>query len=220
MTLQEYFKDWIDVIDVAELNKVISTINILYQSRPIVPKYSNIFKAFTLCTKKDCRVVFLGQDPYPQKGIATGVLFGNKKDTIDISPSLQVIRDSVISLEDNLMPSKSFDITMESWAYQGILMINSALTCEMNKVGSHVMLWRPFLSKFIFNLSRSKRGIVYVLFGNQAQSFEPYIAKDNIVFTEKHPAFYSRIGKPMPHNIFYKINSTINGEPIHWCTDF
>lgn len=217
MTASEYFKDWLDVIDQTELNKLIPTLNYLYSTKPVVPAYSNIFKAFTLCSKADCRVVFLGQDPYPQQGVATGVLFGNSKDTKDISPSLQVIKDSVMSLDESLMPFKSFDVTMESWASQGILMINSALTCELNRVGSHVMLWRPFLSRLLLNLSRDRGDIVYVLFGNQAQTFEPYIK--GTILKERHPAFYARINAPMPNKIFYDINATISGEPIHWCSD-
>lgn len=62
MTTSEYFKDWLDVIDQTELNKLIPTLNYLYSTKPVVPAYSNIFKAFTLCSKADCRVVFLGQD--------------------------------------------------------------------------------------------------------------------------------------------------------------
>lgn len=217
MTASEYFKDWLDVIDQTELNKLIPTLNYLYSTKPVVPAYSNIFKAFTLCSKADCRVVFLGQDPYPQQGVATGVLFGNSKDTKDISPSLQVIKDSVMSLDESLMPFKSFDVTMESWASQGILMINSALTCELNRVGSHVMLWRPFLSKLLLNLSRDRGDIVYVLFGNQAQTFEPYIK--GTILKERHPAFYARINAPMPNKVFYDINAAISGEPIYWCSD-
>lgn len=217
MTASEYFKDWLDVIDQAELGKLIPIINHLYSTKPVVPAYGNIFKAFTLCGKTDCRAVFIGQDPYPQQGVATGVLFGNPKDTKDISPSLQVIKDSVMSLDESLASFRSFDITMESWASQGILMINSALTCELNRVGSHVMLWRPFLSKLLLNLSRDRGDIVYVLFGNQAQTFEPYIK--GTILKERHPAFYARMNVPMPNKVFCDINAAISGEPIHWCGD-
>ena len=157
--------------------------------------------------------------PYPQKGVATGVLFGNHKDTKEISPSLQVIINSLSNVEQDTMPFTTFDITLESWARQGILMINSALTCEMNNIGSHVMLWRPFLSKFLANFSNSKRDVVYVLFGSQAQSFMPYIAKTNAILGTKHPAFYARVGFPMPPNIFNEVNLLVKGEPIHWHTD-
>jgi len=223
MTLLEYFKDWLKVIDLPELSKVVTKLNSLYSVKPVVPEYKDIFKAFTLCSEHDCKAVFLGQDPYPQKGVATGVLFGNKHDTLELSPSLEVIKESVMNLYRDSMPFKSFDITMESWARQGILMINSALTCEMNKIGSHVMLWRPFIAKLLKNLSECETGMVYVLFGNQAQTFEPYINnKFNTIIKARHPAFYARTNIPMPNDIFTEIDSImINtyGTSIQWCTD-
>lgn len=151
--------------------------------------------------------------------MATGVLFGNNENTQELSPSLRVIMSSVQSISQDLMPFTSFDITMESWARQGILMINSALTCEMNRIGSHVMLWRPFLSKLLANLSNDKKDIVYVLFGNQAQTFEPYIAKHSVVLKERHPAYYARLGTPMPNDVFVQVNSLIKGTPIKWCIE-
>ena len=151
MTLEEYFGDWLKVIDLKELRKVVNSVNYLYQNRLVVPDYSDIFKAFTLCSEHDCKVIFLGQDPYPQKGVATGVLFGNRKDTKELSPSLEIIREACINYEVPHRPIR-FDVTLESWAKQGILMLNSALTCEMNRVGSHTMVWRPFISKLLDNL--------------------------------------------------------------------
>lgn len=218
MTINEYFGDWLKVLDVNELNRLLTFLTSLYKVRPIVPAFANVFRAFTLCSEADCRAVFLGQDPYPQKGVATGILFGNNKNTKELSPSLQVVMDSVQSLPQDSMSFQLSDITMESWARQGILMINSALTCEMNRIGSHVMLWRPFLSKLLTNLSSDKEDIVYVLFGNQAQSFAPYI-KRGFILKERHPAYYARMGSSMSNKVFVEVNSLIRGTPIKWCTD-
>ena len=60
MSLDEYFGDWVETFDLTQLNRTVNCLNILYASNPVVPKYEDIFKAFTLCSKKDCRVVFLG----------------------------------------------------------------------------------------------------------------------------------------------------------------
>ena len=100
MTLEEYFGDWLRVIDRAELDKVLTILNRMYKVKPICPAQENVFKAFNLCKYHDCKVVFMGQDPYPQKGVATGILFGNDASTNenDWSPSLKVVRDSVIDL--------------------------------------------------------------------------------------------------------------------------
>lgn len=158
--------------------------------------------------------------PYPQKGVATGILFGNDADTIEEnwSPSLKIVRDAVIDLHrpHNLI---TFDPTLESWAKQGILMINSALTVEMNKVGSHTMLWRPFISKLLKNMSEVNTGIIYVLFGGTAKTFKPYIGKFNDVLEVEHPAYFARIGRDMPSDVFYEINRLLKGRyntTIEW----
>lgn len=82
MKASEYFGDWMDVIDTVELRKILSWISIIDKTT-LCPSSPNIFKAFRACPLKDCKVVFLGQDPYPQQGVATGILFGNSKDTPD-----------------------------------------------------------------------------------------------------------------------------------------
>lgn len=220
MTFEEYFGDWVHIFDMKELNKVLAVLGKMYKVKPICPAQDDVFKAFNLCKYRDCKVVFIGQDPYPQKGVATGILFGNSADTKeeDWSPSLKIVRDAVIDLHrpHNLI---TFDPTLESWAKQGVLMINSALTVEMNKVGSHTMLWRPFISKLLKNMSEVNTGIIYVLFGGTAKTFKPYIGKFNDVLEVEHPAYFARIGRDMPSDVFYEINRLLKGRynaTIEW----
>lgn len=227
MKINEYFRDWIKVIDKNKLLQIIQILNNLYQSKCIMPGYHNIFKAFTLLDLKDTKVIFLGQDPYPQLEVATGVLFGNNVNNVNnnnneniLSPSLEVIKEAAINYELYHNPYK-FDITLESWAKQGILLLNSALTVEVNKVGSHAMLWRPFMSGLLKSISEINPGIIYVLFGTQAQTFEPYINKNNIILKVKHPAYYARNKEKMPPEIFITINKLVKkyyGEQIKWFT--
>lgn len=218
MTAKEYFGRWASVIDITELTKVLNMLKRINQDK-LCPDYHNIFRAFELCKYEDCKVIFLGMDPYPQKGVATGILFGNKPDTIQLSPSLEVIKESCINYEIPHNPIE-FDITLESWAKQGILMINSALTCEIGKVGSHVNLWRPFMSKLLKNLSEYNTGIIYVLFGSQAKTFKPYINKSyNDIIEVEHPAYFARTNQIMPYNIFTDINKLLKdkyGTTIKW----
>ena len=218
MTLEEYFGDWLKVINVPLLNKTVSTINCLYATKRVMPEYSNIFRAFTLTSLHNLKVVFLGQEPYPQKNVATGLLFGNK--CVPLSPSLEVIKEAAINYEVPHNPY-TFDITLESWAKQGILMLNSALTVEVNRVGSHTMIWRPFIAKLLENISAVNPGIIYVLFGSQAQTFTPYINFNNTVIKERHPAYYARLGTKMPYSVFTDISKLCKekfGEPIQWFT--
>ena len=218
MTLEEYFSDWVKVIDRTLLTKTVNTINCLYATKRVMPNYSDIFKAFTLTSLHDLKVVFLGQDPYQQKDVATGLLFGNK--CVPLSPSLEVIKEAVINYEipRNLY---TFDITLESWAKQGILLLNSSLTVEVNRAGSHTMIWRPFIAKLLENMSAINPGIIYVLFGSQAQTFTPYINPNNTIIKVPHPAYYARLGTKMPYGVFTNISKLCEekfGEPIQWFT--
>lgn len=152
--------------------------------------------------------------------MAQGVLFGNSSDTPEnkLSPSLQIIKESVINFEipHNLI---TFDPTLESWAKQGILMINSALTTEVGKIDVHMMKWRPFMIAFLKQMSMINPGIIYVLFGSQAQILEPYINKNNYVLKIEHPAYFARINKKMPYHIWKDINKILYdlyGERIEW----
>lgn len=221
MTVEEYLGDWLKVINRKELDRVLSILDKEYEKKSICPPKSNVFRAFNLCPYNDLRIIFIGQDPFPQKGVATGILFGNSKTTTEeqLSPSLKVIKESVIDFETH-HDSIIFDNSLESWCKQGILMINSALTVIENRIGSHVMLWRPFISNLLINLSKYNSGIIYVLFGSQAQTFKPYInSKSNYIFECKHPAYYARLGKRADYTIFKEINSILqnnNNLKIKW----
>lgn len=198
MTFEEYFGDWAEVVDKEETMKVLRKLQPIKDR--ICPDWSLIFHAFKECSFKDCKVVMLGQDPYPQPGVATGIVFGNKRETpkSEISPSLKVLMLSLDVGDD-------FDISLESWARQGVLMINSALTCQENLIGSHVELWKPFMSKLISNISKKRPDIVFFLLGSQAQYFWLDI-KENPVVREKHPAYFARMAQPIPKEGFDKVN--------------
>lgn len=214
MTIEEYFGDWMKVVDKQEARKIMGWLK-TFNPNILCPSLPDIFRAFRLCSFKNCRVVMIGMDPYPDKFMgkprATGILFGNREDVPEdkLSPSLQVIKESAINFEipHNII---TFDQTLESWAKQGILMINSALTCEVNKVGSHVNQWRPFVSKLLVNLSDRETGIIYILFGKQAQTLKHYInEKHNDIIEVEHPAYFARTNKVMPYSVFNKMNDLL-----------
>lgn len=210
MTAEEYFGDWMQVINKEKLMKVMRWLK-TFDKSILRPDYPNIFKAFKACTFSKCQAVMVGQDPYSQPGVATGILFGNSKDTPEnlLSPSLKVVKAALPPPKEGEL----FDNTMEHWAKQGILMINSALTCQTNIVGSHVAIWRPFISSLLKNISYSK-DVCFILFGKQAPSFKPFL---NTAYTwvgeVEHPAYFARKGEKMPGDIFLDMNRIIK-QPI------
>ena len=208
------------VLDRKETVKIMNWLKTT-DSSTLCPSIKNVFKAFKLCSYNECKVIFIGQDPFPQKGVAQGILFGNSSNTPEdkLSPSLKVVKESVINFDipHNLI---TFDPTLESWAKQGILMLNSALTTEVGKVGIHTLKWRPFIGSFLKNMSEKNPGIIYVFFGSQAKSLNTYINNNNNykLFIE-HPAYYARLNKRMPSDIWYTVQKlvyNIYGTSIEW----
>ena len=223
MTIQEYFGDWSKVIDLKEASSILNKLAVSNQS--LCPQLKNVFKAFHLCPLKNLRVIILGQDPYPQKDVATGIAFANSPETSEnsFSPSLEILKESVI---DFTIPHRTiiFDPSLEKWEEQGVLLLNSALTCQQGKVGSHSLLWRPFIKSLFTNLSEQACGIVYILMGTDAQSFETYINKQfNHIIRIRHPSYYARTKTKMPSNIWQDVNNILigqNGYGIEWFKEY
>lgn len=225
MNITDYLGEWTRVIDLHKLTTILHKLSLEYKTKDINPKQSDILKAFKLCPFNELKIVMLFQDPYPQKGVATGIALGNSQHTLekDLSPSLKVVKEATINFE---IPHYSiiFDNTLESWANQGVLMLNSALTVEVNKVGSHTMLWRPFISSLIQNLSNYRTDLIFVLFGKQAQSFKPYISKHfNHIIEIEHPAYFARKGKRMSTQLFVTLKDLVKqyyGISIKWYNEY
>ena len=208
-------KDWLKVIDRKSLEKALATVKPLYATKSIMPEYKNIFRAFALCNYNNLKVVMLSQDPYPQKGVATGIAFGCEK---EIQPSLEILKNTCINLyvPHNLI---TFDNTLESWCKQGVLMLNSSLTVEVGKPLSHTDIWIKFTTKLITSLGLNKQNLVYVFMGSFANEYAKLVdEKNNLVIKVKHPAYYVRTNKDMP-NFFKEIDKYLklwNITPIEW----
>ena len=223
MTIQEYFGDWFHIIDMAMAERLMK--HLIRLSQPICPLPKDTFKAFHFCPLHNLKVIIIGQDPYPDihRGIptATGIAFGNSKETSEenYSPSLDVLKESVI---DYTIPhgSITFDPSLEKWEKQGVLMLNSALSCFAGKPGSHALMWRPFIKTLLLNLSLYDSGLVYVLMGANAKSFEPYIyAKTNHIIKTRHPSWYAKNHIKMPTSLWRDINKILiahYGYGIEW----
>jgi uracil-DNA glycosylase len=215
--MTSYLGNWVKVINFNILNPILSLLQEEYAHKIVFPSQNNVFRAFNKCTYENLKIVILSQDPYFQKDRATGLSFANSLIfNDDVSPSLKIIQESIRSIDKDSMQN----ITLEHLASQGILLLNSSLTVIENQPGSHLMLWRPFISNLLAQLSINKTGIIYVLLGECAKTFKPYINKDtNIILEEKHPAYYARNNMQMPSTIFKQINMLVKAmynTSIHW----
>lgn len=207
-----YAKSWRRVVDSKEASRILAELSTMTNFEPSV---KDIFNAFKLCDYNNLKCIILGMDPYPQKGIATGLAFANKDDLV--SPSLEIIRNSFyLDPVENAL----FDPTLNHWAQQGVLLLNSALTVEIGKPGSHSMLWRNFTINFLKKLSEYNPGLVYIILGKQAETFLPYINKNvNHILIDKHPSYYVRVKEQMSNRVFKEANQILRantGETIEW----
>ena len=225
MTIEEYFGDWSKVVDLKEVESIMKKLSTSSRTYTICPQIKDIFKAFKLCSLKDLKVILLAYDPYPGlykgKPRATGLAFANAANTPekDYSPSLEILKESVI---DYTKPHGiiTFEPSLEKWEEQGVLLLNSALTCQLGKTDSHSLLWRPFISSFLTNLSKCAVGIIYVLLGSHAQAYEPYINKEsNHIIRCRHPSYYARTNTRMPSDVWKQVNDILIGQSgygIEW----
>ncbi len=157
-------------------------------SVPVYPPPKLVFHAFDLCPFDPVRVVILGQDPYHGPGQAHGPGF-SVQDGIALPPSLLNIYKE---LRDDLgVPMRSSG-NLESWAKQGILLLNATLTVEAHKAGSHQRLgWEQFTDAVIQKVSDEKEHIVFILWGRYAQE------KGKIIDTSKHHIIKSAHPSPL-----------------------
>ena len=133
----------------------------------IFPPGPEIFNAFEKTHFDQVRVVILGQDPYHGPGQAMGLCFSVPKN-VTVPASLKNIfkeihRDIGLPIPDN------GDLT--PWTQQGVFLLNAILTVEKNQAGSHSKIgWQLFTDAVIQSLSRHRKGLIFLLWGNYAKS--------------------------------------------------
>ncbi len=157
-----------------------------YTFTVVYPPLPTIFNAFTLCPFSQVRVVILGQDPYHGEGQAHGLAF-SVPDDIPIPPSLRNIYKEIYS-DIGVTPPPSGNL--QRLATQGVLLLNSTLTVEAGKAGSHQGKgWEQFTDAVIEKISSEKSHVVFLLWGAYAQSKQHLIDESNhLVLCAPHPS--------------------------------
>ena len=150
------------------------------------PKRENIFKAFELCSLKDLKVVILGQDPYHGEGQAHGLSF-SVTTGMKIPPSL---RNIYKELETDLNIKAPNHGCLESWAKQGVLLLNNVLTVEKSKAGAHQKKgWEQFTEFVMRTINEKKDNIVFILWGGPAQKKAKLLDdKRHFLLMSPHPS--------------------------------
>ena len=212
---------WESILESPQCREVVARVGALRKKgRSVYPNEKDVFRAFEDCPFKKVRVVILGQDPYPSKGQAIGRAFAVPKSTKVLPRSLKNIFDEVrLDYPGQLMPKS----TLESWAKQGVFLLNTTLTVEGGRSNSHnaKLGWKkavtiPTLKK----LSDEREHLVFMLWGRHAKSFENILDRQrHLILKASHPSPLSVLKGFRKCGHFSKANDYLGEhsiDPIIW----
>lgn len=156
------------------------------QRKTIYPKGSEFFAAFDAAPFENVKVVILGQDPYHGPGQAHGLCF-SVRPGVPAPPSLVNIYKELYS---DLGIERANHGYLQSWADQGVLLLNSVLSVEAAQAASHQGKgWEQFTDQVIARLNEKRSGVVFLLWGSYAQKKGQFIDTErHLVLKAPHPS--------------------------------
>lgn len=187
------------------------------KDKTIYPDKGDVFNAFNFTRFEDVKVVILGQDPYHGLGQAHGLCFSVPQG-VRVPPSLlnifkEIDRDLSLGI-----PSHG---CLQSWAEQGVLLLNATLTVAQASAGSHQNKgWETFTDSAIKYLNDQREGIVFLLWGSYAQKKGRFIDdQKHLVLASPHPSPLSAYRGFIGNGHFSAANQYLlaqGKEPISW----
>jgi len=194
-------------------------IDAMRRHHTVYPAPENVFNALEQCPFSRVRVVILGQDPYHGPGQAHGLAFSVPQGVMP-PPSLKNIFKEIEQSgcrRDNTPPST--DLTR--WARQGVLLLNTVLTVEARKAGSHRnMGWEEITDDIVRTMGEKKEGLVFLLWGSSARKKGALIDRGkHCVLEAPHPSPLSAYRGFFGCNHFALANDYLNKRretPIMW----
>jgi ATP-dependent DNA helicase PIF1 len=198
-----------------ELSNTLST-------KEFLPSRENIWRALVLTSLESVKVVILGQDPYPTPGNAQGISFSVMPDVKLIPASLKNIYKELVSDIGFTTPKHG---NLESWAKQGILLLNTVLTVEAGSPQSHSKIgWEEVTDQIIRSIAANNKNVIFVLWGKSAQAKKKllglYLDKNShLILESAHPSPLSASKGFLGSKPFSKINEWLKEmgkEQINW----
>jgi uracil-DNA glycosylase len=188
-----------------------SILDTIYENNEVYPSRELVFRVFEMDVK-EIRICLVGQDCYHGPNQAHGLSFSvptNQK----IPPSLRNIFKE-LKLE---FPDRNYNFTsgsLEQWFYrEKIFLLNSSLTVEKGKAGSHMNIWTKFTDDIIKFISENNPNCVFLLLGNYAKLKTPLIKNKDKIVSEVHPSPLAKgfIGS----NVFQRVEKVL-GKEVNW----
>ncbi len=175
------------------------------EGKRFTPVLKQVFRAFEECKYEDLKIIILGQDPFPQPLVADGIAFScsnTRKPEASMRYMFQEIEHTVYK------DGYGWDPDLKRWSNQGILLINTAFTTTIAKVGTHYDIWRPFMAFLLDTIAFQNPGLIYVFMGKKAQEWMTSIPDNNYLLTCMHPAAaaHSHSERWNSGDIFNRIN--------------
>ncbi|MDN3233658.1 uracil-DNA glycosylase [Pseudomonas sp. WAC2] len=183
----------------------------------IYPPGPLIFNALNSTPLDQVKVVILGQDPYHGPGQAHGLCF-SVQPGVPAPPSLQNIYKELKRDLNLPIPNHGY---LQHWAEQGVLLLNTSLTVEQAKAGSHANAgWQRFTDRVIQVVSERRNHLVFLLWGAHAQSKEKLIdTQKHLILRSPHPSPLSAHRGFIGNGHFSRTNKFLEQsglEPIDW----
>jgi len=134
----------------------------------VYPPEQQVFSAFDATALNNIRVVILGQDPYHGEGQAHGLCFSVLPEVKKLPPSLKnMYKELAVDISGFIIPEHGY---LQSWADQGVFLLNTVLTVEQGQAHSHKHLgWEQFTDNVIAHINEHCEGVVFILWGAHAQ---------------------------------------------------
>lgn len=182
------------------------------------PDRELVYAALDATPLEDVKVMLVGQDPYPEKKLATGIAFSIPKTEKKFPPTLQMIFKEY---EDDLHYPYPTSGDLSPWTAQGVLLWNAVPTCfEGESLSHNFPEWRALTKQIVSNVS--ERGGVFVFLGSLAREFAPESSATVRVLETGHPSPRGNRFSKKPFlgsRIFSRINAELvrlKKQPIDW----
>jgi len=185
----------------------------------VYPPKPQVFSAFDATPLSDIKVVILGQDPYHGEGQAHGLCFSVLPEVKKLPPSLKnIYKELVTDINGFITPEHGY---LQSWADQGVFLLNTVLTVEQGQAHSHKHLgWEQFTDNVITHINEHCQGVVFILWGAHAQKKGKSIDRQrHHVLSGPHPSPLSAHRGFFGYQHFSKTNELLiaqGAQPINW----
>jgi len=185
----------------------------IYETGNVYPPKELVFRVFQMDVK-DIKICLVGQDCYHGPNQAHGLSF-SVSDGEKIPPSLKNIYKE-LNLE---FPERKYNFVtgdLEQWfTREKIFLLNSSLTVEKGKAGSHMSIWEEFTDEVIKFIGEQNETCIFLLLGKHAKSKQVFIKNKSKLVTEVHPSPLARgfVGS----NVFKRVEIAL-GYEVNWST--